>query len=466
MNDEDRLVTTPTDTTQRLARGAVGTGGMVFLVVAATAPLTALSSNLSISLGLGVGAGTVGFLVLVGALLAVFTVGYLVLTRYVTNAGAYAAFVGFGLGGRAGSAAAFVATLAYSLASVAMVAATGYFATLAVGPSVPVPWYVWSVAALCITGVLGIRGVDLAQRVTTALSVAQFVIIALLAIAVLVQRPMSWSVEVFVPTDLSAGPAALTLVFCLLCFGGYEATAVYGEEARAPRRSIRTATYVALALLLVVFVLATWSITAAHADVAAVAAADPGALVSMTADRYLGPWSGPILSAVVALSFLAAAVAFHNMGSRYLFALGRSGRLPAVVSRVHPVHHTPLAGSLTQSAFTAVVIVAFAAFGADPLTNLFPAVSGITSLSLVVLMIGCCTSVIVAGLRGRFSEGRWQTLVAPAAAALGLFAILVTIAANYATVTGSDHWVIAAMPLLPLAAAIYGVLRPGVDAAD
>lgn len=447
-----------------LRRGSVTTPGMIVLVVAATAPLTALSSNISISMGLGAGTETVGYLVLVGALLALFAVGYLVLSRYVIEPSAFAAFVTFGLGHRLGSAAAFVAALAYGLASTAMVAATGYFAELTLSSYLDYspPWYALSTVALAVVAVLGVRGLDIAQWVTALLCTAQFVIIVLLFVAVLVQRPASaWSPDGLLPTHPFSGAAALTLVFCLVCFGGYEATAVYGEEAKAPRHSIRRATYGALGLLLVIFALGTWTLKAAHDDVVAVATADAGALVPATAETYLGAWAGPVLSVMVAFSFLGAAIALHNMGSRYLFAMGRSGRLPRVLGTVHPQHETPMIGTAVLIALTALVLGVFASLGADPLTNLFPAVSGITSLSLVTLMLGCCISVIVAKLRGHVTEGPWQTIAAPALTAAGLVVVIAAIAGNYATVTGSDSPVIAWMPIVPALVAVYGWFHPG-----
>ena len=66
---------------------------MVFMVIACTAPLTAMASNVSLSLVAGAGVGTLGWLVAVGVLLAVFTSGYVALGRKVVSAGAYHAYV-------------------------------------------------------------------------------------------------------------------------------------------------------------------------------------------------------------------------------------------------------------------------------------------------------------------------------------------------------------------------------------
>ncbi|MEV5807227.1 APC family permease [Streptomyces parvulus] len=452
----------------RLRGNSIGALGMTSLAVAATAPLTAMTSNVSLSLGFGVGAGTVGLMLVVGALLAVFAVGYVVLSRYVTNAGAYYAFISYGLGRATGSAGALVAALAYNLASAGMIAATGYFTNIAVtsygGPSVP--WWAYGAAALAITFFLGVRGVDVAQVVTALIAVVQFAAILLLGVAVLVRSPENWSAEVFAPSEMFHGNVALTLVFCLLCFGGFEATAIYGEEAKAPRRSIKIATYAALLILLLVFCFSTWSLTAAFDDVQGEAAKDPGALVFTAATVYLGDWAGSLLSALVSLSFLASAVAFHNMAARYMFSLGRPGLLPGFLCRVHHRHGTPHAAAYTQAALSLLVLIPFVIAEADPITNLFPAVSGITSLALLALMAGCCASVVSAALRGRLTESRWATVVAPGIAGLGILAIAVIVVTKYRDVTGSDSLAVALMPVLPVAAALYGAFasrrRPDV----
>jgi amino acid transporter len=420
-----------------------------------------MSSNISLSLGMGVGPAVVLVMVLTGVLLAVFAAGYLVLARHVTSAGAYQAFVTFGLGRRAGGAVAFTATLAYTLAAGGMVAAAGYFTGLAVSSvsGVDLPWWLYALVALLVTIGLGLRGVEIAQRVTTWVSVLQFAIIVLLAGAVLLQRPEGWANgELFSPAAALGPGLALTLVFCLLSFGGFEATAAYGEETHAPARSIRLATYAALGLLLAVFVLGTWTLVAAFEDVRAVAAQDPGALVPAVADRYLGPWSGPLLSVLVAVSFLAAAVAFHNLAIRYLFALGRDGLLPRALSRTHHRWQTPHLGCVAVSVVAVVMLAPFALVGADPLVNLFPAVSGITSISLVGMMIGCCVSVVAARVRGLVTGSPWATLVAPVLAGAGLLTAFALIVLNYSEVTGSDSPVVAAMPVVVLAVAAAGAI--------
>jgi amino acid transporter len=450
----------PANDARTLRVGAIGVAGMVFMVIAATAPLTAMASNISLNLGIGAGVGTLGWLVAVGAVLAVFTSGYVVLSRHVVNAGAYYAYIGYGLGRTTGSASAFIAGIAYNMATAAMVAATGYFTDTAVATylGIDVPWYVYALVAMVIVWALGHFGVSIASRITTAICLAQFGLLAALVVAVLLQRPDGYSLTGYTPAAMLHGNYALALVFCTLSFAGYEATAIYGEECKAPANSIRKATYLALGLLLGVFVVATWSVVAAFDDVTAAAQADPGTLIMRAADQYLGAWSGLLISICLSFSFLAAAVAFHNMAARYHFCLGRAGLLPRRLARVHPTHGSPSTATNLQIMLCVVILAPFVVAGMDPLINLFPAVSGVTSLAVVYLMSGCCLSVVIASLRGAATGSLWSTRIAPALAGLGLLTIGAIIVTNYQAVTGSDSQYIAFMPAILAVGGLYGAI--------
>lgn len=448
----------PAPRTGQLRRGSIGVPGMVFMVVAATAPLTAMASNLSLSLGLGSGVGTLGWLVAVGALLAVFTSGYVALGRKVVSAGAYHAYISYGLGPAAGAAAALVAAIAYNAACAAMVVATGFFTALTLSSYVGLDahWAWYAAAALVVVALLGHFGVGIAARLTALVSVMQFVLLAVLAGAIMLANPSGFTLDGFRPAAMLEGNFALTLVFCLLSFASYEAAATYGEECKAPGRSVRRATYAALGILLVVFLVATWSLTAAYDDVVAAAATDPGSLLSGAANQYLGRHAGAVITAIVAFSFLAAAVAFHNMAARYQFALGRARLLPGRLAQVHPRFGTPHVAAAVQIAINIALIAPFLLVGADPFTTMFPAVSGVTSLALVILMTMCSISAVVASRRGRLDGGVLATQVAPGLVAVLLMGIGAVIIAQYRELTGSPSPVIAAMPVVLVLGGLYG----------
>jgi amino acid transporter len=445
---------------------------MVFMVIAATAPLTAMASNFALSIVAGAGVGTLGWIVVVAVLLFLFAAGYLVLSRHVVNAGAYFAFLAFGLGRTVGGVTAIIAGIAYNLASAAMLAATGYFTVSALNPYLgdSIAWYWYTLLALVIVATVGTMGVTVASRMAIAVCIAQFVVVGAVIIAVMIKQIGNFNLAGLSPTAMGTGNFALTLVFCMLSFSSFEAAAIYGEECDAPTKKIMKATYLSLSILVVLFFIATWTLIAAFVNDAELSGADPGTLLAEVANSYLGDWAGTVISVCIALSFLAAAVAFHNMAARYHFSLSRARMLPAAFARVNARFGTPANATLLQGAISLAIIAPFAFAGLDPLLNLFPAVSGVTSLAAIYLMVGCCISVIVATVRKKVIGPVWSTLAAPGIAAVGLLIIGVVIAFNYQEVTGSESPLIAAMPLILIVGALYGAYSirrtPNTDLAN
>ncbi|TWF81761.1 amino acid permease-like protein [Pseudonocardia hierapolitana] len=286
----------------------------------------------------------------------------------------------------------------------------------------------------------------------------QFALLASLVVAVLVRGPAGPVIDATAPAALLGGRLGLSVVFVLLSFSGYEAAAAYCEEARDARRTVAVATYLALLLLGVVFLVATAAVVAAVPDVRATAQADPGSLVFGVFATYLGAWTGPVLGFVVAASFLGATVAFHSMATRYMFALGRAGLLPAALARTHPTRATPHVGVAVQVVIGALLVVPFAIVGADPFVGLFPAISGVTSLAVIVLMTACCASVVRAAALGLVTGSAWATRIAPVLAGAALLACGGLIVANYPDVTGTSSPWINVLPLILAMGAAYGAL--------
>jgi amino acid transporter len=446
--------------TARMRRGQIGVPGMVFMALAVTAPLTAMASNIPISIGLGAGLSTLGWLLVIGMLLAVYTSGYIALSRQVVSPGAYHAYVSYGLGTGFGAAVAYMASITYNLACAGMIAATGFFAdlTLSVHAGLDLPWAAYSFAALVVVGLLGHFGVDVASKVTGAVCVLQCALLGALTIAVFIEYPTRIDVSGFNPTAVFNEGFALTAVFCLLCFAAYETAAIYGEECDAPRHRIQRATYVTLGALFLVFLLSTLTLIAAYDDVVTAAAANPGGLLDGAISAYLGSSAGALVGATVAFSFLAAAVSLHAMAARYMLAMGRSGLLPHQLASISRRRGTPAVATATQLTLNVLVLATVLFAGADPLLSLFPAIAGVNSLSLIVIMTLCSISALVAARRGRLPGGRLSTQIAPGVAVLGLLTCGVLIVANYEQVTGSSSDWVAAMPLILAVGAVVGIV--------
>jgi amino acid transporter len=158
------------------------------------------------------------------------------------------------------------------------------------------------------------------------------------------------------------------------------------------------------------------------------------------------------------------------MAVRYQFALARAQLLPAVLMRTSGVRQSPYVSALCQVGFSLVLVAPFAIGRVDVFDTLLPSSGGITSVCILLVMLSASVSVIVARARDKIGGGVWATRIAPSVAALLLAATAVLVAFNYAAVTGSDSPYIVLLPLIPIAALIYGGIRqarlpdsPGVE---
>ena len=81
-----------------LKSGRLGVLGIVFFVVAASAPLVGITGAVPVAMLLGNGAAVPGAYLAVGITLLIFSVGYATMSKSMTNSGAFFAYVGKGLG--------------------------------------------------------------------------------------------------------------------------------------------------------------------------------------------------------------------------------------------------------------------------------------------------------------------------------------------------------------------------------
>ncbi|MFF6002207.1 APC family permease [Prauserella flavalba] len=451
-----------------LERGAIGATGVAIMVLAGTAPLTSLSSNIAISLGVGVGTSTVLVIVLIAVLLALFATAYTALSRIVVDAGAYYAYISHGLGRTIGAAGAIIATILYNVAAAAFAAMGGHFIAigLATYAGVDLPWWCYTVLILALVATLSLRGIATLARFTSVICAAQFALFVMLIMAVLVRNPGGFSLEVLSPGGLASEGVYLSIALLLLIFTGYESAAAYGEEGKKPSRLVSRATYLVLFTLTVAYAAGTWAVTAAVDDVGAAARANPDTLLGTVFVTYLGRWSGPVLYFVVAASLVGAAISMHAVATRYMFSLGRSSLLPRSLSRTHGPKHSPRVSIGTQIALSMLILAPFVLTGTSVFAGLLPAVAGHNSLGIVLLMTAVCVSVIVAATRGRLNGSLWATRIAPSIAGLALIGCEVLIVLNFSSVTGTEEPWVNFLPLLLVAGAAYGAWRQRTLAKD
>ena len=123
-------------------KGSLGVTPIVMMVVATAAPLTVMVANtpLMVSMGNGIAAPVDAFIATV--IMFLFTVGFVAMSKYITNAGAFYAFIQKGLGRSIGLGSATLAVVSYALILVALQGYIGYTTASAVNGflGLAVPW--------------------------------------------------------------------------------------------------------------------------------------------------------------------------------------------------------------------------------------------------------------------------------------------------------------------------------------
>jgi amino acid transporter len=313
----------------RLRKNSLGVGAIVFLVVSAAAPLTAIAGGTPLGMLLGSGPGFAGSYLVVSVLLLLFAVGYVAMARRIGNAGAFYSFVARGLGGELGGAAALVAILSYNTMQIGVMGmfgaqASSLFALI----GIEWPWWVWSFIGIALVAVFGYRRVDLSAKVLTVLVLLEYVIVVIVDVAIVGSGGDSGlNFQPFTPSMIFGGETwVIGVLFAFAAFIGFEATTIYAEEARTPETTIPRATYISVLVIGVFYIISAWAITMGAGVDKLVpeigqtleTLGDPTQFVFGLAARYTADPVAIAMQVLLVTSLFAGVVAFHNAVALYV----------------------------------------------------------------------------------------------------------------------------------------------------
>ncbi|MEU3499570.1 APC family permease [Streptomyces hundungensis] len=403
----------------------LGTAGLLFSVLAASAPLTVMAAVMPTAFAT---VGLVGqpliFLVL-GVVSALFTVGYAELSRRAHHAGAFYAHIARGLGPTAGAGASHVALASYSALQAGLGGLIGFEVCELIDHrfDVTIDWWVPALLAVALAGGLARLRVDLSAKVLGVLLLVEVALVVVFDAAALVQPAADrLSPHALNPHTLARGGVGTALCLCAAAFTGFAQAPVYAEETRRPGVVVRRVLFLAVGSVTALLVLGSWALTLAAGPRDIVDSAQkqgPGLLFAL-AGNTLGATFADVLHVLYVTGVLAALLAFHNVAARYAFAMGREGLLPAGFGRTRPAGGAPMAGSLLGTAISVVLVAAFALTDSRPpgdptapVTHLCAWTGAFGGLGVVVLMAASCLSAIVHFVRrGEAAAQRWRLLAA------------------------------------------------------
>lgn len=429
-----------------LKHGVIGTLSLVFLVIAAAAPLGASATNTPLIFSLGNGAAAPLDFVFIGVLLIIFSVGFTAMASHVTNAGAFYTYISMGLGKRLGTAAGYIAVAAYNLLTVYLVSAGGTFAASIIEQELglAIPWWAASLILAAIILLFSYFGIEGGTKFLMVCLVCEVTVLAVVDLNVLFQEGVgAYTMDAFSLDTFFSGAPGLGVCFAFLCFIGFEATAIFGEETKNPRKTVPRATYIAVVVIGLVYSLSAWSVIAAvgSENVVELATNDPSGMYHSVAVEYCGAAIGHIFYWLLVISNFASWMAAHNMASRYLFAFSRAGLLPKPLSRTN-THKSPFIASCVNMVFAVGVAFVLALFNLDPYSQIGAICSAIAIVGIMALELVVCIAVILYmrkhNKENGFNHNVFQTTIAPIVALVGMVYVLWLVLSNFPLLTGFD----------------------------
>lgn len=421
--------------------GRLGVGSISFMVLAGAAPLTAVTAIVPFVLVLSQNSAGAVYFVVSAAVLALFAVGYMLMTKHVTEPGAMYSYITAGLGRVAGTGAATLAVAAYFANLIAVYAYGGVLTAQTVVDFTgwTSPWWLWSAVMFALVAILGYRNIDVSAKVLGVVLVAETVIVLVVDVGIILSGGAEGlNAEPLNPIAALSGAPGLGIMFAFIAFVGFEATAVFRSEAKDPDRTVPRATYLAVIGIGVFYAFSSWAFTLGFGNDEAVAAAtkDPTMFIFSLADRYASPIVSDVMQVLLLTSIFACLLTLHNVIARYQMSMSLRGILPAFLGRIHERHLAPSNSSGILSAATAVALTVVLVTGMDPITEAYGTLAGAIGYGIIVLMAATSLAVIVYFRRRGGPRFGWRSTVAPAFAFVALVAIGVVSFANIDILTG------------------------------
>jgi amino acid transporter len=233
----------------------------------------------------------------------------------------------------------------------------------------------------------GISGSTMTAIIINAIQLTALVAFAILAVAFRLGHPelvyahTAGFTSVVLPHNLTNVIFQGTIAILLLV--GFESVTALGGEAINPKRDVRRAILLSLAIqggvaYLVEYVAANFFVnsgTVAGKDgytAAAASGAPIGDMIKQIGDVMLGGtgfWLMVILAATVLIALIGTTLACLNTGVRITYVMGRDKEVPGILGMLHFRHATPHYG-VVALALVSAVLGGYAVLSADNLLQI------------------------------------------------------------------------------------------------
>ncbi|MFJ4224278.1 APC family permease [Microbacterium sp. NPDC089695] len=440
-------------TSTPLRANSLGVVGIAFFVMASAAPIAAFVGAVPVIFAYMGPAVPLVYLI-VGGVVAVFAIGYLKMNQYVTSAGGFVAYIAKGLGPQAASASSGIVVVTYVALQVGLWASFGAFAQqLMTRIGIDAPVWVWVLGTAVATTALSMRGVDVNLRALGALIACELIVVVIFVVSVLIStRNQDLSLVSFDPAQLVNPGLGVATLFVITCFTTFEATTVYSEEARNPRRTIPIALYIVIAFIAVFFAVGTWAVSYAVGPdrIQEISLANVTTVIFDVANQAAGPWLAITMEILVVTSFIAMIIGIQNMFARYCFSLGRAGVLPRSLARVSSTTRSPAFAALANAIVVTVVVLPLLWAGLDPILDIYSWFMALATIGWTTMLLIASIAIVAFFLVRKGESGLISTRIAPIVSVIAAGAIVVLGISNYGVLSGGGAvaaWLLLLLPL-------------------
>jgi amino acid transporter len=337
---KDMLISSPT-----LDRGKLGNGAVLFQSIGQISPAGGIATTAVLAVNFAGGAIVPATIVsILACLMTALAISQL--AAYLPSAGSLGTYISRGLGGAAG----FVAGWMYAISELLIVALIalligellGGVTSSEFGWSSTATWVITVIVMYLLTSLVHELGVGVSTRVQQVISIIEILLFAVLSITLIVSAGNRNTISLFgtshgnIKGYIGAAGLFPAAVFIITAFGGFETGASLAEEAKEPRRAVRTAVVGSVLGVGILYVLTSYAATAYFG---------PNKMGSFAAFNNGDPWTGMTravwgvgwvaLFLIVENSLYAAANATTNVSTRMMFSLSRVGLGPRWFNEVN-----------------------------------------------------------------------------------------------------------------------------------
>jgi amino acid transporter len=254
-------------------------------------------------------------------------------------------------------------------------------------------WWIWVVALGAIVFLLTYRDVRISATAGVILGVFEIGVFAALAIWMLISNGEHLGLAAFNPDHSANGWTGVFkgMVFAILAFIGFEASAPLGEEARNPRRTIPLAVVGSCLAIGVFYLLASyaWVYGAGFNSFVDEATKNPDPWRTLARVFWGGGWV--LVFIAIVNSIVANSNAGFNAATRVFYAMARNGAAPHRLSKTHPTFRTPHVAIIVNTVI-AVGLSFVLGWKWGPLNGFYMLATAATVVVIVVymlVMVGC-----------------------------------------------------------------------------